>query len=261
MVAIKVISLEGTGARYLRGVKRIVNEIRTLKQVNSDYVAKYYGGYLKRDTVWLVLELIDGVDALDFTSLEECLSTEHIARICRGILEALVEMHHLNIIHHDVKLENVMVSRLGQVKIIDMGLSLNGGATVPGFSGTLSYAAPEMLNEEAYDSSVDIWALGVCLFSLEERYKPYKGATIDDMRREYSKQGELDVEEKLFYADSDLADFISRCLKFKRQERATADELLDHPFVRSAADSEEMAMMVKRTILLNNSHSLCIDTA
>lgn len=248
MVAIKVISLEkfGTGEDYLRGLKNILKEIRILREINSDYVVKYYDGYMKRDTVWLVLELLDGVEAFD---LKSDLPSSCIARVCRGMLEALLDTHHRNVIHHDIKLENVMVTRRGQVKIIDMGLALKGGATFSWFSGTVAYAAPEMFDKMRYDSSVDIWALGVCLFFLATGCVPYEGDSVDDIQREFIKKGELDNQEKLLLADPDLQDFISRCLKFNRHERPTAYELLRHPFVRSAADREYMALIVKRTKL------------
>ena len=76
-------------------------------------------------------------------------------------------MHEKDYIHRDLKLENILIDRLGYIKVIDFGISRKmkkNEEDAKTFAGTEDYMAPEMLNRAGYDKSIDWWAVGIMMY-------------------------------------------------------------------------------------------------
>lgn len=94
---------------------------------------------------------------------------------CAEILLALEQLHKHAIVYRDLKLENIMISGDGHIKLIDFGLSKvigQGGRTFTA-CGTADYLAPEVINNVGYGFGVDIWAFGIILCEMVGGFTPF----------------------------------------------------------------------------------------
>lgn len=139
----------------------------------------------------------------------------------------------------DIKLENILTSKNGAVKIADMGFLIAGEVERPTTClGTLVAMSPEILragltrtgkSEHAYGPEVDIWACGVMMFELLCRQPPFEGDTFREVLADIERKGVRFPSRA--YVSAHATDFLARCMAVHAPERATAAALLQHPFV------------------------------
>lgn len=173
-VAIKSIPYEGD---VLAGNDpEAEQEIEIVKKLNHPFLVKTYDIF--RDTekkrVYMVMEYVPGGELFSRVANEagSLVTKEDSVRIARSLLSALVYLHSANIVHRDVKLENILCldpdpSKPINIKLADFGLSsrLTGiEKSLQSLVGTSYYLAPEIISGEKYGSSVDAWALGVVFY-------------------------------------------------------------------------------------------------
>ena len=123
---------------------------------------------------YLVMEYLDGLDLAALVRRTGPISIDTAAKIMRDVCHALAAIHDAGLVHRDVKPSNVMLTRAGQVKLLDLGLVLDGQTeaemrltTVGHVIGTLAFAAPEQLaNGESVDARTDLYGIGATLFQL-----------------------------------------------------------------------------------------------
>ena len=111
--------------------------------------------------------------------------------------------------------------------------------------GTPLWMAPEIHRREKYDSSVDIWALGIVAIEMAEGIPPYKGMNREEIREKVKTQGASLRDPQLWSAE--MNDFVGQCLTMNSDERPTAVALLKHPFMSFAADRLSMPKIKKPT--------------
>lgn len=155
-----------------------------------------------------------------------------IAYILREVLRGLDAIHRRRQLHRDLKSDNILINRDGDIKIGDFGYALQftkEKTTSRELAGTPAWMAPELIRKEEYTESVDIWSLGIILVELcegEPRYLRMK--PIIAMVMIASKP-----PETVSSGSADLRAFLARCLKKDPADRATAKELLSDPFILS----------------------------
>jgi serine/threonine protein kinase len=118
---------------------------------------------------YMVFEYVNGGQLLDFIIAHGRLRESVARKFARQIASALDYCHHNNVVHRDLKIENILISQTGNIKIIDFGLSnlYDPAAHLSTFCGSLYFAAPELLNAKLYTGpEVDIWSFGVVLYTL-----------------------------------------------------------------------------------------------
>lgn len=158
----------------------IIKELRTLKTLQSpenDYIVKLYSAYHvqyeKKAEVWLLMELLPR-DLFDIVEPRHMVLTlREIAVIVRRIILALEFVHSKGLIHRDLKLENILLSSDGRLKLCDFGFTekqTDELIVTERMNGTVEVMAPELfIKGHAYDKSVDIWSLGVVAYMLTLR--------------------------------------------------------------------------------------------
>lgn len=166
--------------------RRFLKEAERVSQLSDPHVAALYDILEQEDgEVYLVMELVDGQNLREFLKQEN--SLQDLLAIALQTADGIRSAHARNIIHCDIKPENIMITESGQVKVLDFGLArqlpgtghatsiLSGSGLV---SGTPGYMAPEAMLEEAPDPRSDIFALGVVLYEALSGKNPFLKRTL-----------------------------------------------------------------------------------
>ncbi len=134
-------------------VRQVVHCDQGIKAVIYDYI----DGQDLMDVITSHFRLVKSVQGLPF---------DQVQQYSHQILSALSTLHHNHLIHHDVKLENILIeTKTNQVKLLDFGLSQNiRFSNSIDSKGTLGYAAPEILQKREHDTSVDMWSFGIVFY-------------------------------------------------------------------------------------------------
>ncbi len=176
-VAVKALDAKLARSREL--VERFKREGRAYSQLRHQAVVAVHDLVEKEDTLYLVTDFVDGADLNRVLTQGGPLPPACIAVVGARLADALDYVHFNKLLHRDVKPANVMISRDGEVKLMDFGIAKDQTASDLTRDGMLvgspSYLAPEVLGGEQADAQADIWALGVTLYELACGEKPFRG--------------------------------------------------------------------------------------
>ncbi|KAJ3343393.1 serine/threonine-protein kinase KIN2 [Gonapodya sp. JEL0774] len=194
---------------------------------------------------YLFFEHVDGAQLLDFIIGHGRLREKQARRFVRMVGGGIDYCHRNSIVHRDLKIENILVDRTGDVKIIDFGLAnlYEEGGVLRTFCGSLYFAAPELLSGTPYTGpEVDIWALGVVLYVLVCGKVPFDDADMGVLHAKI-KEG---VVEYPGYLSGDCKHLLSRLLVVDPANRATMEELLSHPWMLRGYDGPPSSFVPPR---------------
>src|SRR5262249_17632559 len=155
-------------------------EAELLAKLNHDNILELYDFVRTEAAMWLVLEYVDGVSLADLLAKSERLPIHTALAIGLVIARALNHAPDRGIIHRDIKPANVLVSKRGEIKLVDFGIAhddrvpsspepLEGGSTF----GTPAYMSPEQILGEPLDGRTDIFSLGVVLYQMIAGVRPF----------------------------------------------------------------------------------------
>jgi serine/threonine protein kinase len=169
----------------------------------------------------------EGMDLFDYIELNRDITQDQVRAIFRQVTEAVQHLHHNKIVHRDIKDENVIIDCNDQVQLIDFGSAayVKSDRMFETFSGTLDYAAPEILSGSRYHGPPqDIWSLGILLYTLVFKENPFYNIE-QAMSREPPKL--LQVTNGWQGA----ADLMQLMLSRNIDDRPTIDQVLAHPWL------------------------------
>lgn len=236
--AAKFVSVHGS-----QGRKDIRNEIEIMKSLQHPRLLQLYDAYERRDKFCLILELISGGELFERVINEDFVLTERACVIfLRQICEGVDFIHSKNVLHLDMKPENILcMTRTGnRIKIIDFGLArkYDPKADLRVLFGTPEFIAPEVVNFEPISPATDMWSVGVITYVLLSGLSPFLGEDdCNTLANVTCANWDFDAEE--FENISDVAkDFISRLLIKKPAKRMTAIECLEHKWLRRTSKRE-----------------------
>lgn len=177
IVALKVLNPELVTDTENR--KRLTNEGQILSQFNNKNIVKVFEIGETKEIVYISMEYLEGGTLDEFIKKNYQIKFNDIKRITIEICSGLKAVHEKNIIHRDLKSNNIMLDSKGNIKIMDFGLSkssLLSKLTSKGtLLGTLGYISPEQITNSTIDNRSDIFSLGVILYELCTNTIPFKG--------------------------------------------------------------------------------------
>ncbi|RHZ19301.1 hypothetical protein DYB37_003526 [Aphanomyces astaci] len=238
-VAIKRVS------KSLTSKAKFVHEVSILQQLQgTNHVVQLKDAFEAPDDWILVTEYVPGGELFDRLVQHGTFSEQHAKSIARDLAETLIALHAQRLVHGDVKPENILLDSANddsaRMILIDFGLSFRaseGGCHSWDGSGTVAYAAPEVLNQSAnVTSAIDMWALGVVLFVVLAGYHPFDVASelSDAAVRLAILQGDFDFKHAASWAhiSDDAKDLIRRLIVIDPAARLTAEQVLAHPWLK-----------------------------
>ncbi|XP_007445574.1 LOW QUALITY PROTEIN: serine/threonine-protein kinase PAK 4 [Python bivittatus] len=230
LVAVKKMDLRKQQRREL-----LFNEVVIMRDYQHENVVEMYNSYLVGDELWVVMEFLEGgalTDIVTHTRMNE----EQIAAVCLSVLKALSVLHAQGVIHRDIKSDSILLTHDGRVKLSDFGFCAQVNKEVPrrkSLVGTPYWMAPELISRLPYGPEVDIWSLGVMVIEMVDGEPPY----FNEPPLKAMKMIRDNLPPKLknvHKVSPSLKGFLDRLLVRDPAQRATANELLKHPFVGKA---------------------------
>ncbi|TGZ39750.1 Neither inactivation nor afterpotential protein C [Temnothorax longispinosus] len=236
----------------------IVEEYHILRDfAGHSNLPDFYGIYRRRSTkkaeydeIWFVMELCEGGTVTDLVrgmiASDKRIREEHIAFILREVIRALIHLHEHNVIHRDVRGSNIVLTKEGEVKLVDFGLSRTMKSELEKrrtYIGSPSWMAPEMIGgkdsgaDSGYGSRVDVWAIGITAIELADGKAPF-----EDMHPTRALFQIVRNPPPTLYRPANWSknfnDFISECLEKNPENRPYMMEIIEHPFLSELPEND-----------------------
>eukprot|EP00794_Sanderia_malayensis_P017278 gene17279-19005_t len=162
-----------------RDKKVVYGEIEIMNQLNHKRLVQLYGAFETSKNIVLILELVTGGELFEKLTALEYISEHVVVYYMKQVLQGLKYMHEKQILHLDLKPENIMLvnPNSNQVKLIDFGLArkYNPSETLQVLVGTPEFIAPEVIGYETVSTATDMWSIGVITYVLLSGLSPFMG--------------------------------------------------------------------------------------
>ncbi|KAL6443163.1 hypothetical protein ACFW04_002836 [Cataglyphis niger] len=235
----------------------IVEEYRILRDFSGHpNLPDFYGIYRRRsakktehDEIWFIMEFCEGGTVSDLvrgmTISDKRMREEHIAFILKEVIKALIHLHEHNIIHRDIRANNIVLTKEGEVKLIDFGLSRtlkNELEKRHTCIGSPSWMAPEIIKadngaDSGYDNKVDVWAIGITAIELADGKAPFEDMHPTRALFQIVRNPPPTVYRPANWSEN-LNDFISECLEKNPENRPYIVEIIEHPFLSQLPEND-----------------------
>ncbi|KAI7853292.1 kinase-like domain-containing protein [Circinella umbellata] len=229
-LAVKIIRRHGPKDDEHRE-ERILREANILSLLHHPYIVNLNTPVVLDDHYYyLMMEYVSGGQLLDYIISHGKLKEKHARRFARQIISALDYCHRNSIVHRDLKIENILISRTGHVKIIDFGLSnlFSTSSLLSTFCGSLYFAAPELLSGKAYNGfAADVWSFGIVLYVLVCGKVPFDDQSTQTLH-EKIKRGAVDYPSHLTLECKNL---LGKVLTTNPSHRARVSEIMVHSWM------------------------------
>ncbi|KAJ3371464.1 Protein kinase [Kappamyces sp. JEL0680] len=223
-------------------------ELSIMKEFPHKNLVNYQDSFLRKDHLWIVMELMDGGMLTDI--IESNTMTEpQIAAVCLETVKGLRHLHSHRIIHRDIKSDNILINTNGLVKISDFGQSARITAERSKRNtliGTAYWMAPEVIKTKPYDQRVDVWSLGIMAIEMVDGEPPLLEEEV--LRALYliatnPNSPTVKHPERL---SGKFTKFLQDCLEVQMARRPTTEQLLDHPFLHTACPTAQLVHLLPR---------------
>ncbi|CAO2650716.1 Nn.00g020080.m01.CDS01 [Neocucurbitaria sp. VM-36] len=185
---------------------------------------------------YMLFEFVNGGQMLDYIISHGRLKEKQARKFARQIASALDYCHRNSIVHRDLKIENILISKTGDIKIIDFGLSnlFSPRNQLKTFCGSLYFAAPELLQAKQYTGpEVDVWSFGIVLYVLVCGKVPFDDQSMPQLHAKI-KKGHVDYPPWL---SAECRNLIHRMLQTDPSQRLTLTEIMSHPWLTKGFNS------------------------
>ncbi|WOL18501.1 mitogen-activated protein kinase kinase kinase 1-like [Canna indica] len=228
--AVKEVSLLDHGCNAPQCILQLEQEIVLLSQFEHENIVQYYGTDKEDSKLYIFLELVTQ-GSLASLYQKYNLRDSQVSAYTRQILNGLNYLHERNVVHRDIKCANLLVHANGSVKLADFGLAkeMTKFNMLKSCKGSVYWMAPEVINpRRTYGPAADIWSLGCTVLEMLTRQIPYPNLEWTQALFMIGRGEQPPIPDNL---SRDARDFISKCVKVNPNDRPTASQLLEHPFV------------------------------
>uniref|UniRef100_A0A8C2MIF3 Serine/threonine-protein kinase 33 n=1 Tax=Cricetulus griseus TaxID=10029 RepID=A0A8C2MIF3_CRIGR len=240
--AIKKVNKEKAGSS---AVKLLEREVNILKSVKHKHIIHLEQVFETPKQMYLVMELCEDGELKGVLDKKGHFSENETRLIIQSLASAIAYLHNKDIVHRDLKLENIMVKSSFtddnnemnlNIKVTDFGLAVKKhGSRSEGMMqttcGTPIYMAPEVINAHEYSQQCDIWSIGVIMYLLLCGEPPFL-ANSEEKLFELIRKGELEFEDPVWDSVSESAkNVLKQLMKVDPAHRITAKELLDNQWL------------------------------
>ncbi|XP_030533063.1 serine/threonine-protein kinase TIO isoform X1 [Rhodamnia argentea] len=233
-VAMKFIMKHGKSEKDIHNLRQEIEILRKLKHEN---IIEMLDAFESPQEFCVVTEFAQG-ELFEILEDDKCLPEEQVQAIAKQLVRALHYLHSNRIIHRDMKPQNILIGAGSVVKLCDFGfaraMSMNT-VVLRSIKGTPLYMAPELVREQPYNHTADLWSLGVILYELFVGQPPFYTNSVYALIRHI-------VKDPVKYPDNmgaNFKSFLKGLLCKAPQNRLTWPALLEHPFVKDCSVEEE----------------------
>mmetsp|Transcript_4827 Transcript_4827/g.5586 ORF Transcript_4827/g.5586 Transcript_4827/m.5586 type:complete len:327 (-) Transcript_4827:109-1089(-) len=238
-------------------MEEIHNEIFALESLDHKNIVKLYGSFDDGKTIKMVLGTSKKGDLFDFVTKATKITETDCKNIAKKLASALKYCLDQGVVHRDLKPENILVGNsptFDDLAIIDFGYAKKISkervrqARLRTKCGTMSFVAPEVLNNDSYNYKSDIWSLGVLLFVVASGgFHPFIDEDEEQTRLKVERAvWRFDPEERWFGVSSQAKDFIQNCMNTSVDKRYTYEQLLEHEWIAQRKSSWKRSLSVRR---------------
>ncbi|XP_041831411.1 MAP/microtubule affinity-regulating kinase 3-like [Melanotaenia boesemani] len=240
-VAVKIIDKTQLNPTSLQ---KLFREVRIMKILNHPNIVKLFEVIETEKTLYLVMEYASGGEVFDYLVAHGRMKEKEARAKFRQIVSAVQYCHQKRIVHRDLKAENLLLDADMNIKIADFGFSneFTVGGKLDTFCGSPPYAAPELFQGKKYDGpEVDVWSLGVILYTLVSGSLPFDGQNLKELR-ERVLRGKYRIP---FYMSTDCENLLKRFLVLNPGKRGTLEQIMKDRWINSGSDEEELKPFVE----------------
>ncbi|XP_055025776.1 MAP/microtubule affinity-regulating kinase 3a isoform X1 [Misgurnus anguillicaudatus] len=235
-VAIKMIDKTQLNPTSLQKLSR---EVTIMKNLNHPNIVKLFEVIETEKTLFLVMEYASGGEVFDYLVAHGRMKEKEARAKFRQIVSAVQYCHQKHIVHRDLKAENLLLDADMNIKIADFGFSneFMVGNKLDTFCGSPPYAAPELFQGKKYDGpEVDVWSLGVILYTLVSGSLPFDGQNLKELR-ERVLRGKYRIP---FYMSTDCENLLKRFLVLNPAKRGTLEQIMKERWINAGYEDDEL---------------------
>lgn len=238
--AMKIINKEKAGCKYAITFE---NEVLIMKSVTHQNLIRLEEVFESKKKLYLITELCEVGELAKWIKKQGPIPENDSKQIMRQIVDAISYLHKHDIVHRDLKLENILIKEFDPnteiffIKVTDFGLSsqretAGTESMFEDYCGTPLYMAPEIIDNYPYSQLCDVWALGIIMFFLLTSHSPFSAET-ESRLKDQIRKAEINTQSLSYTGLSPEAkDCLSRMIKVNPAHRITSSELIDHPWFR-----------------------------
>uniref|UniRef100_A0A8D3DT79 non-specific serine/threonine protein kinase n=1 Tax=Scophthalmus maximus TaxID=52904 RepID=A0A8D3DT79_SCOMX len=214
-------------------------EVRIMKILNHPNIVKLFEVIETEKTLYLVMEYASGGEVFDYLVAHGRMKEKEARAKFRQIVSAVQYCHQRRIVHRDLKAENLLLDADMNIKIADFGFSneFTVGSKLDTFCGSPPYAAPELFQGKKYDGpEVDVWSLGVILYTLVSGSLPFDGQNLKELR-ERVLRGKYRIP---FYMSTDCENLLKKLLVLNPVKRGSLEQIMKDHWMNVGHEEEEL---------------------
>uniref|UniRef100_A0A672SXJ1 non-specific serine/threonine protein kinase n=1 Tax=Sinocyclocheilus grahami TaxID=75366 RepID=A0A672SXJ1_SINGR len=227
-------------SRYIFNVTyTLFREVRIMKVLNHPNIVKLFEVIETEKTLYLIMEYASGGEVFDYLVAHGRMKEKEARAKFRQIVSAVQYCHQKRIVHRDLKAENLLLDADMNIKIADFGFSneFTIGSKLDTFCGSPPYAAPELFQGKKYDGpEVDVWSLGVILYTLVSGSLPFDGQNLKELR-ERVLRGKYRIP---FYMSTDCENLLKKLLVLNPGKRGSLEQIMKDRWMNVGHDEEEL---------------------
>ncbi|KAM5129142.1 MAP/microtubule affinity-regulating kinase 3 isoform 1-T1 [Mantella aurantiaca] len=215
-----------------------------MKILNHPNIVKLFEVIETEKTLYLIMEYASGGEVFDYLVAHGRMKEKEARAKFRQIVSAVQYCHQKHIVHRDLKAENLLLDADMNIKIADFGFSneFTVGNKLDTFCGSPPYAAPELFQGKKYDGpEVDVWSLGVILYTLVSGSLPFDGQNLKDLR-ERVLRGKYRIP---FYMSTDCENLLKRFLVLNPTKRGTLEQIMKDRWINAGHEEDELKPFVE----------------